>query len=90
MGLRRLLEECLSFKLEPQIRSVFLANLGLCYGYAHLGMLRESKRELQICEQNSVEYQLPMGPIYGWLRHVCERLGEKAESEQYARLARPV
>jgi tetratricopeptide (TPR) repeat protein len=119
-----ILEEALSFDLEPQTKSDVLSNLGLCYSqlkrygdakdsflralelgvtkewegqvhvslgiaYAHLGLLREAKRELQICEQRAAEYQLQMGPIYGWLRNVCQRLGEKAEAEQYARLSRP-
>ena len=64
------------------------ASLGIAY--AHLGLLREAKRELQICEQRAEEYQLQMGPIYGWLRNVCERLGERGESEKYERLVRPI
>jgi len=57
--------------------------------YAHLNLLRESKLELQLCEERAAEYRLPRGKIYRWLSAVCKRLGETAQAEHYARLARP-
>jgi tetratricopeptide (TPR) repeat protein len=57
--------------------------------YAHLNLLRDAKKELQICEERASQYQLPMGSVYGWLSRVCRGLGERSESERYARLSRP-
>lgn len=120
-----LLNECLTFKLEPQDRSNILCNLGLSHSqlknydaardfflgaieiglvkewegevhcrlgiaYAHLNMLREAKRELKVCEDRVSEGRIPTETIYAWLSKVCEALGEKAESERYSRLARPI
>jgi tetratricopeptide (TPR) repeat protein len=65
-------------------------HVSLGIAYAHLGLLHEAKRELQACEQRATEYQIPKPHIYGWLRHVCQGLGERYEAERYAQLARPV
>lgn len=62
----------------------------LAFTYAHLHLLRESKREFQLCEERAAQYQLPLDQLYAWLSRVCKELGEKAESEHYARLARPI
>jgi len=120
-----LLNECLTFKLEPQDKSNILSNLGHSYSqvkdyeaakdsflqaikigvskewegevhcrlgiaYAHLNLFREAKRELKFCEDRASEHQIPIDTIYAWLSRICRALGEKAESERYARLARPV
>ena len=118
------LEECLSFGVKPETKSVILSNLGICYSelrdfhsakdvleqacniglakrwegavhfhlaiaYAYLEMLKESKRELKICEERAAEFNAPIGAVYGWLSRVCKRLGEKTESEYYKRMTRP-
>jgi tetratricopeptide (TPR) repeat protein len=57
--------------------------------YAQLHLLRSAKREFKLCEQHSVAYNVSLPNIYGWLSWICKGLGEKAESERYARLARP-
>jgi tetratricopeptide (TPR) repeat protein len=57
--------------------------------YFHLNLLRESKQEFQLAEREPNESQFPMKSVYGWLAAVCRRLGEKIESEEYARLANP-
>jgi tetratricopeptide (TPR) repeat protein len=62
----------------------------LAFTYAQLQLLRESKREFQLCEERAAEYQLPLERLYVWLSRICGLLGEKAESERYARLARPI
>jgi|HubBroStandDraft_4_1064222.scaffolds.fasta_scaffold32047_1 tetratricopeptide (TPR) repeat protein len=61
----------------------------LAFTYGQMQLLRESKREFQICEERASEYHLPLQQLYGWLSRICGLLGEKAESERYARLARP-
>ena len=58
--------------------------------YAHLNLLRESKHELLVCVERAAEYQLPMESVYGWLAWVCNKLGQKDESERYTRMARPI
>ena len=58
--------------------------------YAHLNLFREAKRELKVCEDRASEYQIPVDTIYAWLSRICRALGEKAESERYARLGRPI
>ena len=57
--------------------------------YFHTEALPEAKREFEICEEHASEYQLPTLDVYGWLSSVSKRLGQMAESERYARLARP-
>jgi tetratricopeptide (TPR) repeat protein len=61
----------------------------LAFTYAQLHLLRESKREFQVCEERAVQYQLPLEQLYKWLSRICGLLGEKVEAERYARLARP-
>jgi tetratricopeptide (TPR) repeat protein len=61
----------------------------LAFTYAQLQLLRESKREFQVCEKRAAEYELPLQQLYKWLSKICRLLGEKKESERYARLARP-
>ncbi len=56
---------------------------------AHLHLLREAKHEFQLCEHHAAEYNVSIGNVYGWLSWVCKGLGERTESERYARLARP-
>jgi len=61
--------------------------LGIAYFYTE--SLTEAKREFEICEEHAIEYQLPTVDVYAWLSSVFKRLGEMAESERYAQLARP-
>jgi tetratricopeptide (TPR) repeat protein len=61
--------------------------LGIAYFY--MEALVEAKREFQICEEHASEYQLPTFDVYAWLSSISKRLGQIAESERYARLARP-
>jgi tetratricopeptide (TPR) repeat protein len=61
--------------------------LGIAYFYTEA--LTEAKREFEICEERASEYQLPTLDVYAWLSSVSKQLGETAESERYARLARP-
>jgi hypothetical protein len=61
--------------------------LGIAYFYTEA--LTEAKREFEICEEHATEYQLPSLDVYAWLSRVSKRLGQTAESERYARLARP-
>jgi tetratricopeptide (TPR) repeat protein len=66
------------------------AHCQLGIAYARLNFLRESKRELHLCEEQGPDHSFPMETVYGWLSWVCSRLGEKSESERYARLAHPI
>jgi tetratricopeptide (TPR) repeat protein len=61
--------------------------LGIAYFYTEA--LPEAKREFEICEEHASEYQLPALDLYAWLSSVSKRLGQMAEAERYARLARP-
>jgi tetratricopeptide (TPR) repeat protein len=70
-------------------RSQGAVHLQLGIVYYHLNLLRESKREMQLCAQQSDQHTLPMKQVYGWLSAVCGSLGEKDEAESYARLANP-
>jgi tetratricopeptide (TPR) repeat protein len=60
--------------------------LGLACAQLHL--LREAKHEFQLCEHHAAEYNVAIANVYGWLSWVCKGLGERTESERYARLAR--
>lgn len=60
--------------------------LGIAYFYTHSP--EEAKQEFQICESRAIEYELPLLNIYRWLASTCKLLGEVAESERYAGLAR--
>jgi len=61
--------------------------LGMAYFYED--MFREAKQEFQKCEELAALHQLPITDIYAWLSSISKRLGERSESERYARLARP-
>jgi tetratricopeptide (TPR) repeat protein len=65
------------------------AHYDLALTYACLNLLEQSKRELELCAVRAAEYHLPLEKIYNWLSRVCKGLGERSESEHYARLARP-
>jgi tetratricopeptide (TPR) repeat protein len=65
------------------------AHYDLALTYACLHLLQESKRELELCAERAAEYNLSLEDVYRWLSRVCKGLGEKSESEHYARLARP-
>jgi tetratricopeptide (TPR) repeat protein len=60
--------------------------LGIAYFYKEA--FDEAKREFEICEKHAGEYQLPTLDVYTWLSCVSRRLGDTAEAERYARLAR--
>jgi tetratricopeptide (TPR) repeat protein len=60
----------------------------LAIAYARLKLFRQAKEELLLCERNASEFGLPISKIYEWLSWVSRGLGEKRESEEYARLAR--
>ena len=60
--------------------------LGIAYFYTDSP--EEAKKEFQICESRATEYELPLLNVYHWLASTCKVLGEVAESERYARLAR--
>jgi tetratricopeptide (TPR) repeat protein len=62
--------------------------LGIAYFYTEA--LKEARQEFEMCEKHASEYQVPSLDLYAWLSSVCKRLGETAESERYARLARPI
>jgi tetratricopeptide (TPR) repeat protein len=64
-------------------------HLNLAVACAHLNLFPDAKREFQICEERAADYHLQIHQVYGWLSWFCKGLGEKAESERYARLARP-
>jgi tetratricopeptide (TPR) repeat protein len=66
-----------------------MAHYDLAKTYASLHLLQESKREFQLCAERAAKYNLPLEDVYRWLSRVCRGLGEKSESEQYARLSRP-
>jgi tetratricopeptide (TPR) repeat protein len=88
---RDCLEEASKIGLTSQSAGQVHYNLGIVYAF--LGLLSESKREFQICEQHATEYGIygfPVVKVYGWLSRICKGLGEMAESERYARLARPI
>jgi tetratricopeptide (TPR) repeat protein len=70
-------------------RSQGAAHLQLGIVYYHLNLFGQSKREIQLCAQESAQHTFPMKRVYGWLSAVCKRLGEKDEAESYARLANP-
>jgi tetratricopeptide (TPR) repeat protein len=66
-----------------------LAHYDLAKTYACLHLLQDSKREFELCAERAVKYNLPLEDVYRWLSRVCRGLGEKSESEHYAKLARP-
>jgi tetratricopeptide (TPR) repeat protein len=65
-------------------------HLYLAIASAHLKLFDEAKREFQVCEERAVMYGLDIEKIYEWLSWVCKGLGEKSESEKYARMAHPI
>ncbi len=60
--------------------------LGIAYFYTDSP--QEAKEEFHICESRALEYELPLLDVYHWLASTCKLLGEVAESQRYARLAR--
>lgn len=56
----------------------------------HTGALIEAKREFEICEQRVTEFNVPIADVYLWLSSITRYLGETAESDRYARLAKIV
>lgn len=60
--------------------------LGIAYFYTDSP--QEAKEQFQICESRATEYELPLLNVYRWLASTCKLLGEVAESQRYARLAR--
>lgn len=72
--------------LTKNAEKAFHFYLGIAYFYTHSP--QEAKEEFQICESRVSEYELPLLDIYQWLASTCKVLGEVAESERYARLAR--
>jgi tetratricopeptide (TPR) repeat protein len=62
--------------------------LGICY--YNLGSLIESKGEFLLCEATGGGPGAPLSSVYGWLGAICKALGQRAESERYARLSKPV
>ena len=66
-----------------------MAHYDLAKTYACLHLLEESKREFALCAERAAKYDLPLQDVYRWLSRICRGLGERAESDEYARLARP-
>ena len=60
--------------------------LGIAYFYTDSP--QEAKEQFQICESRAAEYELPLLNVYHWLASTSKLLGEVAESQRYARLAR--
>jgi len=88
---RDCLEEALKVPLIAEWAAQSHYSLGIAYAY--LRRLKESKHQFQICEEHAEEYAkygLPLLRVYDWLSRICKALGEKTESERYARLARPI
>jgi tetratricopeptide (TPR) repeat protein len=66
------------------------AHLYLAIAYARLGLFEAARDEFKLCEQRATEYGLQVGNLYRWLASVYKALGQRSESERYARLgARP-
>lgn len=84
---RKYLEQALEVGNLQEWEGTVHFDLALTYACLHL--LQESKHELELCAKRAAEYHLSLEKIYGWLARVCKGLGEKSESEHYARLARP-
>jgi tetratricopeptide (TPR) repeat protein len=87
---RESLEEAFKIGLAGEWAAQSHYSLGIAYAYLHL--LRESKQEFRICEEHALEYGaygLSILKVYDWLSRICKVLGENAEAEHYARLARP-
>lgn len=72
--------------LTKNAEKTFHFYLGIAYFYTHSP--EEAKEEFQICESRASEYELPLLDVYQWLASTCKVLGEVAESERYARLAK--
>ena len=88
---REFLEEACAIGLTGEWAAQSHYSLGIAYAY--LKLLQESRREFQVCEDNSAEYStygLSIVKVYDWLFRVCRHLGDKSASEHYARLARPI
>ena len=60
--------------------------LGIADFYS--GHPNAAKREFKICEEYAGEHDVPLPHVYEWLSSVSKQLGETAESQRYARLAR--
>jgi len=79
--------QALEIGVTKEREKTFHFYLGIAYFYTEA--FAKAKREFEICEEHACEYQLPTFDLYGWLSSVSKRLGETAESERYAQLARP-
>lgn len=84
----------LSQSLTPELPNdlVWQAHYGLGIVYAYERLLEEAKREFQSCEQHAPELAaggLSLTTVYDWLSRITKALGQRAEAERYARLARP-
>lgn len=74
----------------PNLSSEGQAHLYLAIAYARLGLFEASRDEFKHCEARAVEYGLEVGNLYRWLASVYKAIGERLQSERYARLgARP-
>lgn len=84
----------LNQSLTPELPNdlVWQAHYGLGIVYAYERLLEEAKREFQSCEQHAPELAaggLSLTTVYDWLSRISKALGQRAEAEHYARLARP-
>lgn len=74
----------------PNQSSEGQAHLYLAITYARLGLFEASGDEFKLCEARAAEYGLDVRNLHRWLASVYKAMGERLESERYARLgARP-
>lgn len=87
-----LAKECLGQALASGLTKEYERQSHFFFGMAcfYTDDLIEAKREFEICEERVAEFDLSIVDVYRWLSSVSGRLGETAESERYARLAKIV
>jgi tetratricopeptide (TPR) repeat protein len=85
-------KECLGQALKYGLTKEYERQSHFFFGMAcfYADDLIEAKREFEICEERIAEFDLSIVDVYRWLSVVSGRLGETAEAERYARLAKIV
>ncbi|SRR6266478_4571329 len=62
--------------------------LGIAYAY--LDEFQASMQEFKICEEHPINLDVPATKVYRWLSYVYKRIGNAAQAERYASLAKAV
>src|SRR6266478_406264 len=58
--------------------------------FAYLDEFQASMQEFKICEEHPINLDVPATKVYRWLSYVYKRIGNAAQAERYASLAKAV